>query len=387
MSTRGWTTGISASSLWMVASMVASSASFCASWRPSAAILARCSATWSSSSRRWVATSAASASTGGRKSAPGSSPATSAALRRAMLTRSASRSARTRSRSAAFRVGSSSISTSPARTVCPSCTRIARTTPVSNGWTTLLRPVATTLPVAAATMSIVPHAAQASAAQNRRMMVAAISRPVGAGGVSTISSAAGRNASSSRRRARAGLKGMMRAASDDFMETCLQAMQRRVAAAAPDQRVVGAVLDQPAALDGDDAVGGPHGGQPMRDDEHGAALGDLAHVALDHALALRIERARRLVEAEDARVRHKRARNGDALPLAAGERRAALADDRVVALGELKDEIVRAGEPRRGDDALEPHGRVGERDVLAHRTVEQHVLLQHDADLAPQPGW
>jgi len=38
------------------------------------------------------------------------------------------------SRSAAFTVGSSSISTSPALTACPSCTRMERTTPVSNGW-------------------------------------------------------------------------------------------------------------------------------------------------------------------------------------------------------------------------------------------------------------
>ena len=29
---------------------------------------------------------------------------------------------------------------------------------------------------------------------------------------------------------------------------------------------------------------------------------------------------------------------------------------------------------------------IGERDVVAHRAVEQHVLLQHDADLAAQPG-
>ena len=65
---------------------------------------------------------------------------------------------------------------------------------------------------------------------------------------------------------------------------------------------------------------------------------------------------------------------------------AALADDRVVALGQLQDELVCAGQLRRGDDALHRHGRVGERDVVAHRTVEQHVLLQHDADLAPQPG-
>ena len=41
---------------------------------------------------------------------------------------------------------------------------------------------------------------------------------------------------------------------------------------------------------------------------------------------------------------------------------------------------------RRRDDALHRHRRIGERDIVAHRAVEQHVLLQHDADLAAQPG-
>src|SRR5262252_6109987 len=56
-----------------------------------------------------------------------------------MLSCSARRSLRRRSRSAAFTVGSSSISTSPALTACPSSTRMERTTPVSNGWMTLVR--------------------------------------------------------------------------------------------------------------------------------------------------------------------------------------------------------------------------------------------------------
>ena len=49
-------------------------------------------------------------------------------------------------------------------------------------------------------MSILPNAAQASARQNRAMIVTPIARPVGEGGVSTISSAAGRKAISSRSR-------------------------------------------------------------------------------------------------------------------------------------------------------------------------------------------
>ena len=113
-----------------------------------------------------------------------------------------------------------------------------RTTPVSNGWMTLVRPLGTIFPVADATMSIVPHQAQASAAQNSRMMVAPIARPIGDGGVSTISSAAGRNASSAPRRSCARRNGMTRriglagvAGSADFMDASLQPMQRCIAAA------------------------------------------------------------------------------------------------------------------------------------------------------------
>ena len=33
--------------------------------------------------------------------------------------------------------------------------------------------------------------------------------------------------------------------------------------------------------------------------------------------------------------------------------------------------------------ALYRHARIGQRDILADRAVEQHVLLQHHADLPP----
>src|SRR6185369_11735599 len=175
------------------------------------------------------------------------------------------------------------------------------TTPVSNGWTTLVRPLGTIFPVADATMSIVPHQAHTSAAQNSRMMVAAIVRPIGDGGVSTISSAAGRNASSSPRRSCVRRNGMTRrigltgvASSADFMNSCLQPMQRCIAAASLDQRVMGAVLDQAAAVERDDPIRRPHGREPVRDDEDGARLGDLHHVLLNDALALVVEGAGRL---------------------------------------------------------------------------------------------
>src|SRR5262245_52183543 len=166
-------------------------------------------------------------------------------------------------------VGSSSISTSPALTLCPSRTWMARTTPVSNGWITLVRPLGMILPCAAAMMSTSPSDAQARARPNSAMMVRPIARPIGDGGVSTISNAAGRNATSSRsRRLRALGNGMMALA--DFMEASLQAVERGVAPAGPDQLVMRAVLDQAAALDGDDAVAAAYRREAVSDDEHGA---------------------------------------------------------------------------------------------------------------------
>src|SRR5258708_1769521 len=102
-----------------------------------------------------------------------------------------------------------------------------RTTPVSSGCTTLVRPLGTIFPLADATMSIVPHQAQASVAQNRTTMVAAIARPIGDGGDSTISSAAGRKANSRRRlsgatRAGAGIGFAGRVSSTDILNPRLQ---------------------------------------------------------------------------------------------------------------------------------------------------------------------
>jgi hypothetical protein len=133
----------------------------------------------------------------------------------------------------------------------------------------------------------------------------------------------------------------------------LQPIEHGVAPAGIDEFVVGAVFHQAAAIDGDDAVGPAHGRKTMGDNENRAALGDLFHVFLNDALALVVEGARCLVEDQDARIGDQGAGNGDALALAAGKAAAALAYDGVVALGQLKDEIVRARQRRRGDDLLD----------------------------------
>ena len=88
----------------------------------------------------------------------------------------------------------------------------------------------------------------------------------------------------------------------------LEPMELGIAAAQPHQVFVRSVFDQAAAIDRDDAVGPADRGQPVGDDEHRAPGRDAPHVLLDDPLAFVIERAGRLVEDEDARVRSARGR-------------------------------------------------------------------------------
>src|SRR6478735_7408360 len=282
-------------------------------------------------------------------------------------------------------VGSSSIRTSPDLTLCPSRTWMARTTPVSNGWISLVRPPGTILPVAVATISTRPNDAHTSATQKTAMILAAIARPTGDGGDSVISSAAGRNAISCSRRRAGGFGNGTIFVLADAMDACLEEVELRIAAVRADQLVMRAVLDNAASLDGDDAIGLADRRETVGDDEDGPAGGNSFHVLLDGALAFVIQGAGRLVEDEDARIGNERASDRDTLALPAGKIAAAFTHDGVIALRQLQDEVVSAGERCRLDDPLHGHGWIGERDVLANGAVEEHVLLQDDADLASQP--
>ena len=110
-------------------------------------------------------------------------------------------------------------------------------------------------------------------------------------------------------------------------------------------------------------------------------LAQRAQAVLDQRLALAVEARRRLVEDQDSRVGEDRARDGDALPLSAGQLHAALADDRVVALLELLDELVAVRDAATRLDLLARGVRPREGDVLGDRAVEQEVVLHHDAEV------
>ncbi len=170
------------------------------------------------------------------------------------------------------------------------------------------------------------------------------------------------------------------------LQAVLARVEVGVAASPGQQLLVPATLDDAASLDDEDRVGSPDRRQPVGDDEGRAPLHQLGEALLDQGLALAVERGGGLVEDQDSRVGQDRAGDRDPLALAAGELDAPLADDRVVALRQLLDELVAVGDAGRPEDLL-PRGvgpRVG--DVLEDRTVEEEVVLEDDADLRAVVG-
>src|SRR5205085_141509 len=99
-----------------------------------------------------------------------------------------------------------------------------------------------------------------------------------------------------------------------------------------------------------------------------------------------VDGGRGVVENEDGWICDDRARDRDPLTLPAGEREAALAEDGVVLLGQLRDELRGAGEPGGLLDRGVVRVREGEADVLAHRVREEERLLEHERDRTPDVG-
>jgi hypothetical protein len=111
-------------------------------------------------------------------------------------------------------------------------------------------------------------------------------------------------------------------------------------------------------------------------------------------LARRVERARRLVEQQQAWAPRERARKRHALPLAAAEPLAALAHAACVAARQRRDKVMRAGGARRRLDlgrrvcsaSVTPGEAAAERDVLGYAAVEQGAVLVDKAAAAAQPA-
>ena len=124
--------------------------------------------------------------------------------------------------------------------------------------------------------------------------------------------------------------------------------------------------------------------EPMRDDQRGAIAHQLHQRFLDAAFGLVVQRRHGLVENQDGRVLEQRARNGDALALAAREQCAAVSDRRVQPLRQIRGEFVDVGDVRRLLHGFRIRIVDAEGDVVADRIVEQHHVLAHQRHVVAQ---
>ena len=164
----------------------------------------------------------------------------------------------------------------------------------------------------------------------------------------------------------------------------LRAHQPAIGAVAADQLGMAAGLDDPAVIDDEDAVGADHAREAMRQDQGRAALRQPVEPALDDRLVLGIDRGQGLVEDQDRRIAQQRPGDRQALALAARQIDAALADQRLVAVRQLQDEVMRVGVARGGFELGLGRIRLAEAQILLDRAVEQIGVLVHHGDLAAQ---
>ena len=106
----------------------------------------------------------------------------------------------------------------------------------------------------------------------------------------------------------------------------------------------------------------------------------LAHLRF----ALHVEACHRLVQDQDRGVADQRARDGDALLLAARKSGAAFADDRVITILQFANELVGICGCRGGHDLLEARLGFSIGDVLPDGRPEQDRFLEDDPDLPTQ---
>src|SRR2546422_36730 len=125
-------------------------------------------------------------------------------------------------------------------------------------------------------------------------------------------------------------------------------------------------LHSPAVYD-DDFVRAHDRREAMSDDDGRRTLDHAVDRPLHEALRLAVERARGLVQDQDRGVRDDRTCDRHALALATREAHPAVADHRVVRVGQRNDEVVGVGSLRGADDlgVRDPVPAVG--DVLADR--------------------
>src|SRR6266567_2893435 len=153
-----------------------------------------------------------------------------------------------------------------------------------------------------------------------------------------------------------------------------------VEAAALNQFLMGAAFNDAAAVEDQNQIGVLNGGKALRDDERRSPFAEAAHGLPDEPLGLRVHAGGCVVEDENARVHQEGAGDRQALALAAAQRNAAFANDGVVAVLQLGNELVGLGGAGATLDFFAGRGGFAVGDVFRHAGAEEEGFLENDAD-------
>ena len=170
------------------------------------------------------------------------------------------------------------------------------------------------------------------------------------------------------------------AAGAEFLIAILELVELPVEAALGEQLLVGAALAKLAFVHDEDGVGALDGGEPVRDEDGGAA-GDHAREREANAeFGVGVDGGGGFVEDEDAGVVGQRAGEADELFLAGGESGAALADRLCELQRQGADEVADVDLVGGAFEALVGDPCRAEADVVGDGAGEEERILQDDAE-------
>src|SRR5687767_3630026 len=124
----------------------------------------------------------------------------------------------------------------------------------------------------------------------------------------------------------------------------LQLVEAFVFASVFEQVAMCSGFDDAPSFHYDDLVGPPDGRQSVCDDDRRLVLEQVCESLLNEQFGFSVEGRRSFVKDQNRCVDQHSAGDRDSLPLTAGKKDAALADERVVALRQIVDEIRRIGD-------------------------------------------
>ena len=142
-----------------------------------------------------------------------------------------------------------------------------------------------------------------------------------------------------------------------------------------------AALGNASLIHYNDLVCIAHGFEPMGNHNNGLVSRQLFHRMLNQLFIFRINVGGRFIQNNNRRILNHRARNGNALLFAAGQRRTVLSDDRVVLIRQLHDKIMAARTLCRVNHFLVRRIRLSKANVIGNRVVEQIDVLEHNTDV------